>query len=402
MDVPDWSNDFGASSKWKTNTYSGMRRHSWWGSDVQTYSANQDFLEGIRFKGPHQVSPKYPDGWRDPNNYRRVIQRFEPLDGEVVFNYTNSENPALNGQWQSRYTNWVTEDPSYHSEMQRYGEMWAGGLLNSNAARAAITKCLNSFIDGGANVSEDLAEAHKTVSAISGLAQDLAHIWHGFRTRDVPEIIQGLTGTGRDIPKALSKRWLEYQYGWKPLIGDIKSLWDQFSDIEPQGMMLHGVGRASDSGDSSAGGFTGNWEGHVKCTIWATIDSQWTHIAAKNGLINPGQLAWELLPWSFIVDWAVPVGQLLSAYTATAGLSFRGGSIGSTLTSSGEFKDLNMARFAEYEAGHSSGFPGYKWKAKEFRRNALGGFPEPVLYFKNPLSTTHIANAGALILSMLK
>jgi hypothetical protein len=41
-------------------------------------------------------------------------------------------------------------------------------------------------------------------------------------------------------------------------------------------------------------------------------------VAATLGLLNPENVAWELLPWSFVVDWFIPIGQYLDARAITS------------------------------------------------------------------------------------
>lgn len=38
------------------------------------------------------------------------------------------------------------------------------------------------------------------------------------------------------------------------------------------------------------------------------------------GLLNPALLWWELLPYSFVVDWFLPVGDVLTSLTAGIGM----------------------------------------------------------------------------------
>jgi hypothetical protein len=38
------------------------------------------------------------------------------------------------------------------------------------------------------------------------------------------------------------------------------------------------------------------------------------------GLLNPALLYWELMPYSFVVDWFIPVGDVLASLTAGLGL----------------------------------------------------------------------------------
>ena len=42
--------------------------------------------------------------------------------------------------------------------------------------------------------------------------------------------------------------------------------------------------------------------------------------ANQLGLVNPASVAWELIPFSFLVDWFLPVGKFLESYTDTVGM----------------------------------------------------------------------------------
>jgi hypothetical protein len=43
------------------------------------------------------------------------------------------------------------------------------------------------------------------------------------------------------------------------------------------------------------------------------------------GLENPLAVAWEVVPFSFVLDWWIPVGNILQAYSDARGLSFGSG-----------------------------------------------------------------------------
>jgi hypothetical protein len=47
---------------------------------------------------------------------------------------------------------------------------------------------------------------------------------------------------------------------------------------------------------------------------------------AQTGFTNPVNLAWELLPFSFVVDWFLPIGPYLEALSAFDGLTLLDGS----------------------------------------------------------------------------
>jgi hypothetical protein len=46
---------------------------------------------------------------------------------------------------------------------------------------------------------------------------------------------------------------------------------------------------------------------------------------AQTGFTNPLNLGWEILPFSFVVDWFLPVGNYLETLSAWDGLTFSGG-----------------------------------------------------------------------------
>jgi len=113
------------------------------------------------------------------------------------------------------------------------------------------------------------------------------------------------------------------------------------------------------------------------------------------GLINPFSIAWELVPWSFAIDWFVPVGATLEAITATVGLDFWGGRITTR-------RDYKMKR--TYVPGRRTAWRvcedigEYKEQGFGFQRTALTSFPAPQLYADlTPYSTTRALNALALV-----
>lgn len=45
-------------------------------------------------------------------------------------------------------------------------------------------------------------------------------------------------------------------------------------------------------------------------------------LASRLGLTNPASIAWELVPFSFVVDWFGTVGEFLASWTDFDGLEF--------------------------------------------------------------------------------
>lgn len=134
--------------------------------------------------------------------------------------------------------------------------------------------------------------------------------------------------------KTFAELWLEYQYGWRPLLGDIYGSCEELANTFYAPKMLRISATASEEIEQKGYLYTGiPWE-HVNRTIrnrshvvfMFQEPTEWTNVLSRTGLTNPALLAWELMPYSFVVDWIAPVGEYLSNLDATVGLNFVKGS----------------------------------------------------------------------------
>lgn len=135
----------------------------------------------------------------------------------------------------------------------------------------------------------------------------------------------------------------------------------------------------------------------------ANITNPWLHTASSSGLINPLSIAWEVVPFSFVLDWFIPIGATLQAITASVGLTFNAG--WSSMKT--DWTENIRRRVDEYAPGESfSAFvtPGHlQCKFYEFRRQCHTGFPLPKLYADvTPYSSPRALNALALVRQLLK
>lgn len=104
------------------------------------------------------------------------------------------------------------------------------------------------------------------------------------------------------------------------------------------------------------------------------------------GLINPAVLAWELIPFSFVVDWFAPIGNTLDALDAGVGVQFLSGTRTDHISGQGQVQ----------WAGNQGGLMIQTFRYKSLRRYTYGSFPIPRFYLKNPFSGSHVATALAL------
>jgi hypothetical protein len=113
------------------------------------------------------------------------------------------------------------------------------------------------------------------------------------------------------------------------------------------------------------------------------------------GITNPLLIAWEVVPYSFVVDWVLPVGTWLESLDALLGYQ----SAWTSITT------YNLATWREW--GRSKDYPNGTFVHNDFNgdrkllevvRGASLGVPIPAFpRFKDPWSLGHMANGLSLL-----
>lgn len=116
------------------------------------------------------------------------------------------------------------------------------------------------------------------------------------------------------------------------------------------------------------------------------------------GLTNAASTAYQLTPYSFVLDWGTTIGDYLELLDATVGCRFVSGTMSRKLTS----RILDWAVIPHAGTTNS-------WKvtltravpvfleADMYHREVLTSFPTPQVVVKSPLSAAHLASAIALV-----
>ena len=118
--------------------------------------------------------------------------------------------------------------------------------------------------------------------------------------------------------------WLEYSFGWAPLISDIYTILDNTFD-SPKSKIEASVKRESTRPYTKSTNYVEHkGESQTLCVAKACVNVQVDVPAlaalSQYGITNPLAVAWELVPYSFVVDWFLPVGDYIEQMNATAGL----------------------------------------------------------------------------------
>lgn len=295
--------------------------------------------------------------------------------------------------------------------------------VHSNVAyNKALSKLIeNSGLSLEANLAQDLAQFGQTTRLIANTAirivgsvealkrkdfdTAVGYLWHGqnYRSRKARQHLHP--------QKGLAENWLELQYGWKPLLNDvhgsIRSI-KQFLANDRTVRQVRGSARTKTTatfnvtkgvdvvgyGDTSTISAT-------KFGLRYTVDDRLKSFAAQTGFTNPVNLAWEILPFSFVADWFIPIGPYLEMLSAFDGLKFVDG-FRTQFTRQSVFADVNYNGRSNRGIGCDLRMGGsYLRTYILVDRVKLTAFPSPrIPTFKNPISTTHAANAVALLMSI--
>lgn len=136
--------------------------------------------------------------------------------------------------------------------------------------------------------------------------------------------------------------WLELSYGWRPLMDDIYNAFQTLKTGFAQKDQVLSVSRSAscsfDKGVTYPSSvvpsqvYTLKRTYRSRATLVARVSDPRLHTLASLGLANPYEIIWERVPFSFVVDWFLPVGQLVAQLSTSFGLDFVDGSTTQSVT----------------------------------------------------------------------
>jgi len=127
------------------------------------------------------------------------------------------------------------------------------------------------------------------------------------------------------VARSLSDLWLEFWFGWKPLVSDIYTACEALQEPLPRTRIRGRAGQTIaygyDSGAHSTEYFAGTGTCEVRLGCDVVISNPNTRLLQQMGLLNPAVVVWDAIPWSFVIDWFWSVSAVLNAFTDFAGLT---------------------------------------------------------------------------------
>lgn len=250
----------------------------------------------------------------------------------------------------------------------------------------------------GASLGVSAATFREDIQGLAELASDVMRLIRGIKRGNLKEIRRAIDGSRtkinyrdpkRMLGKTASSRYLQYTYALTPMVQDVYDTYETLRKSEALAH-LHRF-RKSRKFDVKEENSSGSISGYkvLRCAVWYEVTSPEIRKASQLGLINPALVLWDLVPYSFVVDWLVPVGNYLHALSAYAGTEFKAG----YLTSYAE-AEVTAEGYWFYSSMKQ---PMTVNRYKVYHREKLSDFPTAKLHYKNPFSTKHVINAVALI-----
>lgn len=430
MSIPPTRSRAGQYTEWATNVSGGQQPGYPKTTDVVVYDcqAQQPAKQSVPFryrikswvykgqvytrvKGYRPKSIRYaPNTWRDPKPYSGSFSRGNVTHFNGTVQTYNPNAPTV--------TNTIAGD----LDVNRFGVSCpAIPAPSAGLGNEAVIKALNNLKGQSVNLAVAMAERTETAELLIGTLAGLSKAARSLRRGDMRGVATGLGLT--HPPKrpggnlSFSQKWLELQYGWMPLYNDVYgcvSALHQRDQDDPKRYTVTAKGRVKVpfrtyspprviQAGVRAANTTEGFEG-VFVRLDYYLENPLLASLSSLGITNPAEVVWERVPFSFAVDWFLPIGRYLSALDATLGYKFRAGS---------QTWLFRRKYDGWISAGPTPGFqflPGTVWGASHVEqlsisRSVFSSSPLPrVPSFKNPFPKNgiHIANAIALFSSSMR
>jgi hypothetical protein len=382
-----------------------------------TCSETNWVVSGAALIGPQQGVREQMDDVVSPNFNTRVSR------GEVFFNPMNHTRHEVSSEGQGYHQVFNTSvncsgTPRF-KEQRREGDL-AGWLVVQNLYGGMVPEALSTFStqDLGAAITEvstrvladrgtsdsNLFESVAQLDQALGLQHDLL--------KEAQRLVDAARRTkiGR-AAKSAASLYLAYRYGIKPIMSDLNALRKGMdTEIKKTRKSTHAQVRLDrfssslyESGTGHVYSFRTNKTESV--TVRATsLDEYIMSFASESGFSEKSlyQTPWELVPFSFVLDWFVNFGDFYGSLLPSPGYT----QLGSCITVLTEVSNVhNVVSYTQ---------PGYGWTLVRPASGTVnvssmyksrGGLGIPGLVVKSDFrlnNLTRCADAVALLLQKMR
>jgi hypothetical protein len=267
-----------------------------------------------------------------------------------------------------------------------------------------IDKVFEKFKGHDFNAAVNLGELKESVSMIASTARSLAQAYVNLKRANVPGALKSLgikpkTSVVRDVQHNLrdsaASAWLGLTYGWSPLLGAVDDAAKAAAHhLRPRKVRV--TARRKLRGPSIYEGSSGLVAETVSDRsvnlIWLIEEEAKFSALEEFGFTSPSLVAWELMPFSFVADWFIPIGNFLSARSTLSSLK-------GTYVRTERTKRIVGVSPQVTNAGYQILSGGFWESTTHIHRTvgSIGQMPLPGPQPKDPLSLSHAVSAISLL-----
>jgi hypothetical protein len=339
MTVGSFSKDYRISLAGITGVYGLIASRSWNGADRPKIVR----AKPARLYDSYSVPVKVWRGGRQVTyTHRYRLRRYTPDDRPPKRALPDKTDHAFSKTWTSRFDGQLTlaDGRVFTTAGAGYSLRGFADALSIDKENQLLSKLREAVAGSDFNAGVFLAELKPAFQMIGDAAVRINHarqyLKHGLITRAADALVRGSRYERADrhldpvrlkATKDISSNWLQLQYGWLPLLADVENAaqfaahhlnWPlqkvyrvavkqrtgSFANSSPSNILIPSLTH----GDTDVLGF--GYEFLTRKSIKATISEK--NVPQLAGLTDPLSVAWELMPYSFVVDWFVPIGSWLS------------------------------------------------------------------------------------------
>lgn len=309
------------------------------------------------------------DGWRDPTTYFTTYTTADAGFCDIIVDNPNNKRYFVN-------------KGGIHAPQVEPRFVISEAMLNTSFPSTAnidksIVKARNNVADRVASFGESLLELYKSLSGIGALASQISEfiiaaergntnsmakalgldpkarkvrraakafrltkksIWQlNAKAKAEDKAFRGVSK--RSVVESVSNAFLTYNFGLSPIVSDMVSL----AILIGEGKNLRCVGKGSvyekertsmvslpcNVDYAAVGAYNMVFKEHINAGTYTRLDYEVSAEKLREltsfGLLDAPQNLWAIAPYSFMVDFVLPVSEVLRSLTATFGLTFMGG-----------------------------------------------------------------------------
>jgi len=341
---------------------------------------------------------------------------------------------SINGGGNFNYLPWLsmgyTTDPGIgmgvETEISQAAltAYWAKEIdqLSAIALKRHYARLKNQKVDLFTELSQGMQAVNMIANIAKRIAKSVLHIKKG-------NLVAACAILFPTSKKEVANDYLAWKYGIKPLVSDLKGAAEHLAEYISRMAPVKSNGHATGmwrkvetlpySGNSHATVLR-RVKIRVKYGSTFTVPFELSRQAAQLGFTNPTNVAWELVPFSFVVDWFLPIGDWLSSLSSLDGLvikeSYRTVYIHEWYERLDQLWQTDGATPSEYPSWDLMGISGRATHGF-LQWNYLSSYTEreniscqrhvltlpalPIPQFKNPISKGHVASAVALFTQLV-